>query len=319
MKKIISGLLILVFFSFSPLNAAPTEEQLLEAYKYAYDQYVFGHFDLARDTFKKIAVTSENPGLNANSLYYYAQCAFRTEDFDGCAKGMNILVKKWPNSSAVQKGFVTRFASAAIDQAVVMQTHWDYMRFRGGTDEDGKVFFKESVPPGLKIKRINFKFAFKLYRVLNMIQPDSPETLEAKKKLEQMQNAPMTLLWVDEKPVIENRWGHPGDFLSKLTLNEKKDFSKFICERMFYSWKTDRLYEFLEMYDDVRNLKPRYIARTPEIPAALPSAAISANTAPLEDELLPLTLGNVFKASGYNPYTDSYSSVVETSPTDLSL
>jgi hypothetical protein len=209
---------------------------------------------------------------------------------------------------------------AAIDEAVHLQTHWDYLRHMDGTDDEGKPLFKESIPPGLKVKRINFKFGFGLYRLLRTIQPDAPETAAAKDKLDKMLATPVSIVWADEKPVVKNKWGHPGDFLSKLTSSEKKDFSKIICDRMFYNWQTEKLPEFLDMYDDVRNSRPRYCARTRGTPpGAAPVVVGGPETPPLEDEILPFTLANVFKASGYNPYLDSFSSVVESSPTDLNL
>ncbi len=88
------------------------------------------------------------------------------------------------------------------------------------------------------------------------------------------------------------------------------------------------------MYDDVRNLKPRFVARSKnpeEVPTPtgppttgnqvlIPQSTDSSATTPeLQDPLAVLTLSKLFKVSGYDPYNDSYTNVIETSPIDLNL
>jgi tetratricopeptide (TPR) repeat protein len=303
--------------------ADPSEAQLTEAYKYAYALYGAQRFDQAKEVFQKIAAVTTQPGLSANSLYYYSQCAFRTEDYDGCVKGLDVLTQKWPKSAAITKGFVSRFAIFLINQVSKLQTNWDYYRYKEGLDENHQIIWKESIPPGFKIKRINFKLGFGLYRILKRIQPDAPETAACKQRLNSMINAPITMVWVDEK-APPDKWGHPGNFFSLFSITEKKQFSRFICDRMFYNWKSEKLYQFLDMYDDVRNLKPRFIARTkpPEDTGVAPGSMASAPPLPGSstpaaapaDPFAVLTLYKLFQVTGYNPYTDSFTSLIESTP-----
>ncbi len=322
MKKILlSFLIVFSLLIRAKASAEPSVQQLYTAYNYAYTLYQAHHFEQAKDLFKKIATISTQPSLNGNALYYYSQCAFRTGDYDGCVKGLSILVKKWPNSPAIQKGYVSRFSIFLIDQVSKLQTNWDYYRYKETTDEKGQIVWKESVPPGFKIKRINFRLGFGLYRILTLIQPNAPETTSAKQKLQGMLNAPITLIWIDEKAPV-NRYGHPEDFFSFFSTPEKKDFSKVICDRMFYNWKTDKFYQFLDMYDDVRNEKPRFIAKTksPDETASqvLPQTKTSNSTAS-QDPTAILTLAKLFQVAGYNPYDDSFTDLVNTGPADMGL
>ena len=199
------------------------------------------------------------------------------------------------------------------------------------------------------LKRIDFKLAFGLYRALVKLNPDSTECVDAKKKLDAMLARPMTIIWVDEK-AAPNHLGHPADFFSLFTKNEKKDFSKVICDRMFYDWKTDKLYQYMDMYDDVRNLKPQYTAKTMNLdsdnsgptaeaasvppqasatssappPPPLPGIDASADTTtaqappppaaqPAAFDPTSLTLGKLFASSAYDPYSDTFSNPAETS------
>ena len=315
MKKFLLTILILAIgFSRYPVSAVPTTQQLIDAYQYATELYQNEKYDQAMSIFKKVAILSgQQPGLCANSLYFYSQCAFRTENYMSCVKALNVLAKRWPDSAAVKNGYVTRFATFVINEVANVQTNWDYLRFKERVDSSGNNVWKESVPAGIKIKRINFKLGFGLLRVLTTLNPGSPEVATAKQKLVTMLSSPITMLWVDEK-APPDQYGHPVDSLSYFSLNEKKDFSKIICERMFFDWQTDRFYMFLNMYDDVRNLKPRFVAKTwyqvPQ-PGAAPSAP-----ATMTDPLEVYTLAKLFEVSGYNPWNDSYKNVIETTPVD---
>ncbi len=343
--------LLLLLFAFSFAGPKPshaiTETELADVYHYANLLYLNKKFDQAKDIFKKIALSSGDPTLNANSLYYYSQCCFMTKDFEGCVKALTILAKKWPQSNAIQKGYVNRFANFVINQVSLLQVHWDYYRYMG-YNEDGKEVWKESIPPGFKVKKINFKLGFGLYRVLDIINPNAKDTKDAKDKLEVMLNMPITMVWVDEKPAT-NRFGHPADFLSIFSVKEKKIFSKIICERMFFDWSNDKLYQFFLTYDDVRNLKQRYVARTKapielsNAPSAISGTILPTNASVVagapatidagppmsgspEDDLNALniltsrfTLARLFKLAGYDPYKDVFKNVVDAATTDLNL
>ncbi len=310
--------------------AGPGLSQLVTAYKYAYELYAANQFDKAKDIFKKISMVTDEPTLMSNSLYYYSQCAFRTEDYVNCVKGLKVLVKKAPDCSAIKKGFVTRFCVFLIDQASNLQTNWDYFRYQVADDENGNPVWKESIPPGPKIKRINFRLGFGLYSVLHAIQPDSPEDAAAKQKLQKMLDAPLTVVWVDEKAAKTN-YGHSGDFLSLFSTNEKKNFSKVICDRMFFNFQTEYFYKFLDMHDDVRNLRPRFVAvnkivketaqaGAPPLPESNEaSGAITTAVSTEEDPNKILTLYNLLHVAGYYPWLDSYSNTIEAAPTDLNL
>jgi len=314
MKKLLLALIILAFsLSQQRISAAPTTQQLYTAYKYAYNLYSAHRYKDALEIFKKVILLSRQPELNANSLFYYSQCAFRTQDYDACVKALTILVKRWPNSAAVRKGYVSRFCVFLIPQCTNLVTNWDYYRYDDGKDDKGNTVWKESVPPGFKIRKINFKLGFGLFRVLNAIQPNSPQTLAAKQKLDAMINTPIKLIWVDEKAPIDH-YGHPVDFASIFSLGEKKDFSKVICDRLFYNWKSEKFYQFLDMYDDIRNLKPRYVAKT-----KLPEETPTPTPGQAPDPTAIFTLSRLFLVSGYNPYNDSYTNLIEASPSDLTF
>lgn len=300
-----------------PRNHGVPREKLAIAYNYGRQLYAAKQFDRAKDVFKKIALVATDSDLSPNSLYLYSQCAFRTEDYNGCVKGLNVLAKRWPNSQIIRSGFVTRFCTFVIYQVANLQTNWDYYRFKERTDAEGKPVWKESVPPGFKIKRINFKLGFGLWRVLRTIDPRSTQTLDCKQRLDAMLTRPITMVWVDEK-APPDRWGHPGDFLSYFSTNEKKDFSKVICERMFFDWESDKFFQFVYMHDDVRNQKPRFIAMTPspdEVAASVPVT----NGMPAPDIPPLFTLNHLFIVAGYNPYDDSYTNTIESTPADLTL
>ncbi len=306
--------------------SGPSLSQLVTAYKYAYELYSAQQFSKAKDIFKKVALLTTHPVLKSNSLYYYSQCSFRTEDYLNCVKALKVLVKKEPDCAAIKKGYVSRFCVFLIDQAAHLQTNWDYFRYQIQTDENGKPVWRESIPPGPKLKRINFRLGFGLYNVLHAIQPGSTEDVAAKQKLETMLNTPITVLWVDEK-AAKTRYGHPSDFFSVFSTNEKKDFSKVICERMFFDFQTEYFYKFLDMHDDVRNLKPRFVATSKVInlgavQAPLPAVPAGAVTTALSTEEEPdkvLNLGNLLHFAGYFPWLDSYTNTIETAPTDLNL
>jgi hypothetical protein len=197
-------------------------------------------------------------------------------------------------------------------------------------DEKGNVQWKESVPPGYKLKKINFKLGFGLYRVLQEMQPNSVVAMSEKQKLDAMLKLPIKILWVDEK-APPSRFGHPEDFYAIITPAEKKQFSNLICERLFYDWKTDKLCDFFDTYDDVENLKPKYVAKTKETideaPAILPYTAegqnglqppplVQVNPAPktVVDPTAVLTLANLFQVSGYDPYTDTTTKIDDSTP-----
>ncbi len=313
--------------SFSAFHAVaqPSEAQLSTAFDYANKLYHAARFDDAKEIFKKIAMVSTTPSLNANSLYYYAQCSFRTQDYDACVKSLDMLVQKWPNSTPVAQGYVFKFCYFLINQVALIQDKWDYFRYPEGKDDAGLTAWKESVPPGYKAKRINFRLGFGLLRVLNRVYSNAPQTAECKKKLMKMINTPLTIRWVDEKAPPDH-WFHPTDFVSTFSTPEKKNFSKFICDRMFYNWKSDKLYLFLDMYDDIRNLKPRYIALTKNLEdddsGNQTASSTSGGVTPASlngDPFYVFTLSKLFQVTGYNPFTDSFKSITDDSPSDLKL
>jgi tetratricopeptide (TPR) repeat protein len=331
MNKFSIPLLFLALMPFQTLaaNTPATDQQLMISYNYAYSLYQAQKFDQAEEVFRKLASAAMQPAINANSLFYYSQCAFRTGNYDGCVKGLDLLVKRWPQSAIITKGYVSQFATFLIDQVAAIQTNWDYYRYKDGTDEKGEIQWKESVPVGYKIKRINFKLGFGLYKILQEIQPNSSSTVLGKQKLVQMLNLPIKILWTDEK-APPSQYGHPADFFSIISPVEKSKFSKTICDRIFYNWKTDKLCDFFDTYDDVENLNPKYVAKTKEFvpsetgiqpvygqagnglkPPMLPQVN-SPNT--YTDPTAVLTLANLFLVSGYNPYTDTYSNLTETQP-----
>jgi hypothetical protein len=335
-----------VFFAPPLAKAAPSVD---EAYQYAYGLYSANNFTQAKQYYLYVVLNGTDPEQKANSLYLLSQCYLRLGDYNNCVKAANMLAGGYPHSSIVKKGMLTNFSTSLINQIANFQTDWDYWRYQDGVDDKNAIVWKESVPIGKRIKRIDFKLAFGLYRALAKLNPTSTETTDAKKKLDAMLARPMTIIWVDEK-AAPNRNGHPADFFSLFTKNEKKDFSKVICDRMFYDWKSDMLWRFMDMYDDVRNLKPQYTAKTfnldsdnsgsegvaapvptatPEssdtlAPPPLPGLEASADTLtakappPAAPQMAAqvdtdLTLGRLFTAAAYDPYSDTFSNPAETS------
>lgn len=267
---------------------------LLAAYKKATLIYKEKDYAKAKDILKAVAERSTNNELTANALYLLTDCYVRMGEYDNSVRSINLLTKKCPQASIVKNGYVAKFAVNIIDKLTQISTNWDYNRYQDGTDDDGKPAYKESVPPGKKITRINFKMAFGMFRSLQQVSPNSPETLEAKRKLETLLSAPITFVWVDEKARL-SRWGHPEDFHSKLALKEKKYFSNLICERMFYDWKTDKFHEHMVMFDDVRNLKHHYTSK-----------GLGAQGT--------FTLAKLFTSAAYDPYTDTTANPTEANP-----
>jgi hypothetical protein len=259
-KQFLTSVFVLSAVFFTPLlaKAAPSVD---EAYQYAYGLYSANNFTQAKQYYLYVVLNGTNPEQKANSLYLLCQCYLRLGDYNNCVKAANILAGGYPHSSIVKKGMLTNFSTSLITQISNFQADWDYWRYQDGVDDKNAIVWKESVPVGKRIKRIDFKLAFGLYRALVKLNPDSTECVDAKKKLDAMLARPMTIIWVDEK-AAPDRLGHPADFFSLFTKNEKKDFSKVICDRMFYDWKSDKLYQYMDMYDDVRNLKPQYTAKT---------------------------------------------------------
>ncbi len=137
-------------------NHGVPREKLSVAYTYAKSLYAAKQFDKAKEIFKKLVVVSTDEDLNANSLYLYSQCSFRTEDYTACVKALTILAKRWPSTPLIKTGYVTRFCYYLINEVANLQTNWDYYRFKERTADDGSPLWKESIPPGFKIKRINF-------------------------------------------------------------------------------------------------------------------------------------------------------------------
>ena len=332
------------FLAPSDGKAAPSIE---EAYQYAYSLYTANNFSQAKQYYLYVVLNGTDSEQKANSLYLLCQCYLRLGDYNNCVKAANMLAGGYPKSSIVKNGSLTNFSTSLINQITNFQTDWDYWRYQDGTDDKNEIVWKESVPIGKRIKKIDFKLAFGLYRAMVKLNPTSTETKDAKKKLDAMLSRPMTIIWVDEK-AAPNRNGHPADFFSLFTKNEKKDFSKVICDRMFYDWKSDMLWRFMDMYDDVRNLKPQYTAKTFNLdsdnsgdtgvagpvptatpkpsdalppPPPLPGLEASADTpntkAPEPQMTTPvdtdLTLGRLFTAAAYDPYSDTFSNPAETS------
>ncbi len=329
-KALLISLAIALIQAFYAVNASAqvTQADLIQAYNYAYTLFKAEHFQEAKDIYKKVASISSDNDLCANALYYYSQCSFRTEDYDECVKSLSIMAVKFPQCAPISKGYVARFCVFLIGQVAQLQTHWDYFRYAEGTDEKNQIVWKESIPPGFKIKRINFKLGFGLYGIMNRIMPSSPYTINCKKELDNMLDSTITMVWVDEKAAVD-KWGHPNDFFSVFSTKEMKAFSKVICDRMFFNWTTDKFYLFLNMYDDIRNAKPRFIAKTKQMlgntyagnTAGAPNSSTQKNMTPAaqQDPTAVLTLRKLLQVAGYNPWNDTYSSVIESSPSDLSL
>jgi hypothetical protein len=323
-------------------NAAPSVDS---AYQYAYGLFTANNFADAKQYYLYVVLNGSDPEQKANSLYLLSQCYLRLGDYNNCVKAANMLAGGYPKSTIVKNGMLTSFSTNLITQICNLQADWDYWRYQDGVDNKNEPVWKESVPVGKRIKRIDFKLAFGLYRALVKLDPNSAEVADAKKKLDAMLNRPMTIIWVDEK-AAPDKLGHPADFFSLFTKNEKKAFSKVICDRMFYDWKSDKLYQFMDMYDDVRNLKPQYTAKTfnlqsdnsdtaplgsppppnaaalvpPPLPGAPADAGESTSTAAASLPAPPsavtdtdLTLGKLFAASAYDPYSDSFSNPAESS------
>ncbi|HVM32211.1 MAG TPA: hypothetical protein VMU88_03690 [bacterium] len=314
-------------------KAAPSVDA---AYQYAYSLFAANNLTQAKQYYLYVVLNGTDSEQKANSLYFLSQCYLRLGDLNNCVKAANMLAGGYPKSSVVKNGMLTNFCTNLISQITNLQTDWDYWRYQDGTDDKNEPIWKESVPVGKRIKRIDFKLAFGLYRALLKIDPKSAEVADAKKKLDGMLSRPLTIIWVDEK-AAPNRLGHPADFFSYFTKNDKKAFSKVICDRMFYDWKSDMLYRFMDMYSDVRNLKPQYTAKTfnldsdnsdtalinnstpagsapppPPLPGAPDAGATTpaAATAPAVTDT-DLTLGRLFAISAYDPYSDTFGNPAE--------
>ncbi len=95
-------------------------------------------------------VVSTDEDLNANSLYLYSQCSFRTEDYTACVKALTILAKRWPNTPLIKTGYVTRFCYYLINEVANLQTNWDYYRFKERTADDGSPLWKRKYSSGLQ-------------------------------------------------------------------------------------------------------------------------------------------------------------------------
>ncbi|HET9870821.1 MAG TPA: hypothetical protein VFR02_10045 [bacterium] len=311
-------------------TAAPSIEA---AYQYGYSLFTANNFKESKQYYLYVVLNGQDAELKANSLYMLCQCYLRLGDYNNCVKAANMLAGGYPRSTVVKNGMLTTFATSLISQISNLQTDWDYWRYQDGTDDKDQPIWKESVPVGKPIKRIDFRLAFGLYRALEKINPASPQVAAAKKQLDGMLNRPLTIIWVDQK-AAPNDQGHPADFFSLFTKKEKKKFSQVICERMFYDWKTDMLYRFMDMYDDVRNHNPQYTAKTfnldednsstsplvapagsaaPPPPPGAPApstATVSANDSFNEPVL---TLAKLFAAAAYNPYSDTFGNPAEIS------
>jgi hypothetical protein len=350
MKKQFLAFVFVLSGAFLAPSLGKAAPSINEAYQYAYSLYSANNFTQAKQYYLYVVLNGTDSEQKANSLYLLCQCYLRLGDYNNCVKAANMLAGGYPKSSIVKNGSLTNFSTSLISQITNFQTDWDYWRYQDGTDDKNEIVWKESVPIGKRIKKIDFKLAFGLYRALAKLNPNSTETTDAKKKLDAMLARPMTIIWVDEK-AAPNRNGHPADFFSLFTKNEKKDFSKVICDRIFYDWKSDMLWRFMDMYDDVRNLKPQYTAKTfnldsdnsgdtgvaAPVPTATPkttdglppppplpglTTADTTNTKSLPPPPAPqmaapidsdLTLGKLFTAAAYDPYSDTFSNPAETS------
>jgi len=314
--------------SFRP---APVDSQsygnendaLLFEYKQAYELFQQKKVTEAKDIFKKVAAKSTQDELTANSLFLLANCYLRMGEYENCVKALQTIATKYPQSGIVQKGQLMQFAVNVIDRSSKIQTSWDYWRYQDGTDENNQPVWKESIPPGQQIRRINFRLPFGMYKAIHQTQPNNPYTLQAKMKLDAMLSAPITFTWIDEKAKL-TPWGHPSDFFSKLGIREKKHFSEVICERMFYEWKSEKFHLVLKMYDDVRNLKHRYTAKG-SVPEEKPQVTKDSTgkevvvKAGVKTADGIFTLGKLFAAATYDPFTDTFSSATESTQNDLGL
>ncbi len=308
----------------APVAAAPADnDYLLLEYKRAYEIYQAKRITEAKDIFKKVAETSTQDELTANALFLLANCYIKMGEYDNCVQAVQTISSKYAHTGIVQKGQLLQFAVNIIDRATKIQTSWDYWRYQDGKDENNQPVWKESVPPGQQIARINFKLPFGMYKTLQQTQPNNPYTLQARTKLETLLAKPITFAWIDEKAKL-TPYGHPADFFSKLSIREKKHFSEVICERMFYEWKTEKFHLILNMYDDVRNLKHRYTAKGAgweEKPV------VQKDSAGKEVVLKPgvkvadgvFSLAKLFEAAAYDPYTDAFRSATEAQPNELGL
>lgn len=250
---------------------------------------------------KALLQASQHPELTANILYLLAFCQMRLSDYNSAIETTKTLVDKYSQTNLMKSGRVHKFLLKVIAKSAKPPTSWDYERYREGEDDAGNPVWRESVPPDKPVHRINFRLPFQMFAALQKIAPRMRETLQAKQLLEAMLSTPITVRWVDEK-AVHTPWGHPADFFSKLTKKEKEHFSKIICERMFYEWKTEKIYMVLDMYDDVRNLKHYYTARS--------------RPAEKKDAQPGFTLAQLFAAAAYDPYTDTFGSAVEASASE---
>lgn len=308
----------------APAAAAPADnDALLLEYKRAYEIYQAKRIPEAKEIFKKVAETSTQDELTANSLFLLANCYIKMGEYDNCVQAVQTISSKYAHTGIVQKGQLLQFAVNIIDRACKIQTNWDYWRYQDGVDENKQPVWKESVPPGQQIARINFKLPFGMYKTLQQTQPNNPYTLQAKTKLETMMAAPITFTWIDEKAKL-SPYGHPADFFSKLGIREKKHFSQVICERMFYEWKTEKFHLILNMYDDVRNLKHRYTAKgagweeKPQVSKDASGKQVVLKPGVKVAEGV-FSLAKLFEAAAYDPYNDAFRSATEAQPNELGL
>lgn len=265
----------------------------LKNYKDALAAYRHREYATAKKILTDVVAGSNNDNLTANCLCLIAASDIGMGEYDDCLKNIQTVTKDYYQTSAVQKGYVNHFATYIINQISKVPTTWDYQRWEDGKTDDGKPQYKESVPLGTHIVRVDFKLAFGLYRCMEKISPDAPETAVAKKQLTTLLMTPITFVWVDEKVQLSKK-GHPVDFMAKISLKEKKRFSEIICERIFQNWKTDKMYQCLNYYDEVRNLKHRYTAL-----GNGPGGTI--------------TLAKVFYFAGYDPFSGNSFNPTESS------
>jgi len=265
----------------------------LQNYKDALAAYRHREYATAKKILNDVVAGSKNDNLTANCLCLIAASDIGMGEYDDCLKNIQTVTKDYYQTSAVQKGYVNRFATYIINQISKVPTTWDYQRWEDGKTAEGKPQYKESVPLGTHIVRVDFKLAFGLYRCMEKISPDAPETAVAKKQLTTLLMTPITFVWVDEKVQLSKK-GHPVDFLAKISLKEKKHFSEIVCERIFQNWKTDKMYQCLNFYDEVRNLKHRFTA-TGNGPGGT------------------ITLAKVFYFAGYDPFSGNAFNPTESS------
>jgi tetratricopeptide (TPR) repeat protein len=293
--SLIAGIfsLFAVFVLLTPrvTLATPTYSDR-QYYTVAYQLFSRNNFVASEKYFRAAIAVSSNPQLIANSLYLIANCQIRLGHYERCYKTLKQLAQNYPSSTVVHQGYVTRFAAIVIKRITAMTTYWNYERMQNGTNNHKQPIYVESVPINHQIERINFKLAFGLYHVLQLIDPSSPAFQEAHQELISMLNTPITIIWMDQKAGT-SKYGHPNDFFSELTVPEEKHFSMLISKRMFYHWKTNQMYQVLVMFDDVRDRHGNFTAR----------GAYHGT----------FTLHQLFQVSGYNPFTNRFKDAVDKS------